>query len=168
MRYLWALLFVLSAACDQTAGGWDRPVPAVPTPEGLLDASDPQAITEIVARRDTGFWRRDGFRDPVIEVETAGEPWQIEFYGCEDGKACTDLRFVAQIPPRAEGTAPDPTDIADWNRETRFGKATLTDEGVAVLELNLAMAGGVTRQNFDLTLDWWLVALSSFTHNFKG
>ena len=157
----------LLCACDPTAGGWAPPDVPVPTPEGLIDASDPQPITDIVARRGTGFWRRDGFRDPVIRAETAGRAWRVEFYGCSEGKDCTDLRFVAMAEP-PEDESFDPEDIAEWNAERRFGKASIGEDGEAVLEMNLVLAGGVTRQNFDLTLDWWLVALKEFSETFDG
>ncbi|MEL6479346.1 MAG: YbjN domain-containing protein [Pseudomonadota bacterium] len=166
MRLL-PLLFVLPLmACDPTAGGWAPPEQPVPTPEGLLDASDPQAITDIVARRGTGFWRRDGFRDPIITVETAGRTWRIEFYGCTEGRACTDLRLLAIKPPGEEPFEAET--IAEWNAERRFGKAWLDEDEQAVLEMNLVMAGGVTRQNFDLAIDWWLVALKAFHEVFEG
>ncbi|MEM8698513.1 MAG: YbjN domain-containing protein [Pseudomonadota bacterium] len=161
MRLLAMLPLLSLMACDPTAGGWAPPDQPVPTPEGLIDASDPQAITDIVARRGTGFWRRDGFRDPVITVETAGETWRIEFYGCDEGRDCTDLRLIGIRPPGDDNAFQAET-IAEWNSERRFGKAWLDEDGQAVLEMNLVMAGGVTRQNFDLAIDWWLVALKEF------
>lgn len=151
--------------CDPTAGGWAPPEQAVGTPEGLIDATDPQAITDIVARRDTGFWRRDGFRDPIIHAETAKIPWKVEFYGCENGADCTDLRFLARFAAK-EGEPVKLARIADWNAENRFGKASIGPDGMAELEMNVVLAGGVTRQNFDLTLDWWLTSLSGFAASF--
>ncbi|MEM9370469.1 MAG: YbjN domain-containing protein [Pseudomonadota bacterium] len=138
----------------------------MPTPEELIDASDPQAVTDIVARRGTGFWRRDGFRDPKIEMETAGIPWQVEFYGCRSGSACTDLRFVSRLADGGDVPRASPNAVASWNAENRFGKVSRNSDDALILEYNSVLAGGVSRQNFDLTLDWWLVALKSFHETF--
>lgn len=165
MRAFSLISVLLLPACDPTAGGWAPPEVPVPTPAGLIDASDPQTITDIVARRGNGFWRRDALRDPIIRAETANQPWRVEFYGCSDGEDCTDLRMVAEIPA-AEDAEIGPDRIAEWNSERRFGKASIGEEGAAVLEMNVVMAGGVTRQNFDLTLDWWLLALNQFQAEF--
>ncbi|MEM7508986.1 MAG: YbjN domain-containing protein [Pseudomonadota bacterium] len=165
MRVFPLIAILPLTACDLTAGGWAPPETPVPTPAGLIDASDPQALTDIVARRGTGFWRRDGLRDPVIRAETAGQSWRVEFYGCSNGSNCTDLRFVAEFPS-SEDELIEPDRIADWNTNQRFGKASIDEEGAAVLEMNLILAGGVTRQNFDLTLDWWLLALNQFQAEF--
>lgn len=163
-RFRFAVLLALAGGCANAPEGWEAPETPVPLPEGLIDATDAQAVTDIVARRGTGYWRRDGMRDPLIEMETAGVPWQVEFYGCSSGADCDDLRFVARLVPAAG--EPTATEIADWNVANRFGKATKDDEGRAVLELNTTMAGGVSRQNFEITIDWWLVALRSFSARF--
>lgn len=161
------LFVVLSApACTQVSSGWAPPELPVQTPEGLIDASDPQPVTDIVARRGTGRWRRDGFRDPVIEMETEGVRWLVEFYGCESGANCTDIRFVSSLPPTDEPITGVYDDLTRWNNAHRFGKASIDGEGNRTLEMNVNLAGGVTRQNFDLTLDWWILALHQFIQSF--
>ncbi|MEM7178922.1 MAG: YbjN domain-containing protein [Pseudomonadota bacterium] len=138
----------------------------LPTPAGLIDASDPQPVTDIVARLGTGHWRRDGFRDPVIEMMTEGVPWRVQFYGCENGADCTDLRFLSVLLPAEGATADIQDDLARWNSTHRFGKVSLDKDENRVIEMNVNMAGGVTRQNFDVTLDWWMLALHRFKESF--
>ncbi|MBY8975079.1 YbjN domain-containing protein [Rhodobacteraceae bacterium NNCM2] len=162
LRLFPVLAIVGLSACDFAPDGWAAPEAPVPTPAGLIDARDAQAVMDIVARRGTGYWRRDGFRDPVIEMTTEDVAWQVEFYGCTSGTDCTDLRFVSKLPPPAESKGLNRR-ISAWNAEHRFGKVTTGEEDEIVLEMNTALEGGVTRQNFDLTLDWWLLALRQFT-----
>lgn len=165
MRMLLPFLAPLVTGCSIGYGGWAPPEQAVPTPAGLIDATDPQALTEIIARRDTGYWARDDLRDPVIRAETQGVAWDAEFYGCARGRDCTDIRFVARA---GVGEKVKRDRLARWNAAHRFGKVSVNGAGQAELEMNLVLAGGVTRQNFDLTLDWWLIALHSFQREFGG
>jgi hypothetical protein len=153
------LLVGLLAGCsDGATGGPPRPENPVPLPEGLVDASDPEPISDLAWRYGEARWGRDGFRDPVIDaVLVDGNPYRIEFYGCEEGQACRDIRFVALSD--AEWTAED---IARWNAARRFGKAALTEDGRARVEMNAVLQGGVTRQNLDALFDWWTVVLADF------
>lgn len=163
-------LLAVAAACSRVPAGFERPEQAVPTPEGYVDASDPQPISEVAWRYGPAPWRTDALGDPRIEAEMAGVPYQIEFYGCSDGRGCTDLRFVTRA---AVQDADDPGRPASrqalvwqanrWNSERRFGKLSAGEApGELILELNATLAGGVTRQNLDALFDWWRVALAEF------
>ncbi|MEM7240025.1 MAG: YbjN domain-containing protein [Pseudomonadota bacterium] len=155
------------AGCDVAPEGWAAPDQPLPTPAALIDASDPQEVTDIVARRGTGYWTRDGSRDPLIEMVTAGVAWQVEFYGCVSGRECTDLRFVSRLATSTQDGGRDAA-IEEWNATHRFGKLTAGRGNELILEMNTVLAGGVSRQNLDLTLDWWLVALKSFHDEFAS
>jgi hypothetical protein len=158
-----ALFAGLLAACAVPDMGPKRPEMPVPTPEGLVDASDPQPLSDIAWRYGEATWRSDGFRDPLIEATANGRPYRIEFYGCSDGRDCTDIRFVADAVP-GDGTPPawTPEGVAAWNAARRFGKAGLDEEGRARVEMNAVLQGGVTRQNLDALFDWWMVVLAEF------
>ena len=149
----------LLAGCSGGGGsGVPRPEIPVSMPQGLVDASDPEPISDIAWRYGEARWGRDGFGDPVIDAVLAdGTPYRIEFYGCEEGRACRDIRFVAASD--AEWSAED---IARWNTARRFGKAALGQDGRARVEMNAVLQGGVTRQNLDALFDWWAVVLAAF------
>ncbi len=56
--------------------------------------------------------------------------------------------------------------MADWNREKRFGKAYLDEDGLATVEMSVNLHGGVTRANLDDTIDWWRLVLDEFADYF--
>ncbi|MBK0400162.1 YbjN domain-containing protein [Limibaculum sp. M0105] len=159
-----------AAACSGVPAGFERPEQPVPTPEGYVDASDPQPISEIAWRYGPAPWRTDAMGDPRIEAEMAGIPYAIEFYGCDQGQGCTDLRFVTRADLRDSDDPDKPASrqarvwqANRWNLERRFGKVSAGEEpGELILEMNATLAGGVTRQNLDAWFDWWRVALTEF------
>lgn len=170
-----ALLLTL-AGCIGPRAGFERPEAPLPTPDGLVDASDPQPISEVAWRYGPAPWRRDGLGDPLIEAEMGGVPYAIEFYGCDQGRDCTDLRFVART---TIADADEPGQPASrqalvwqanrWNAGRRFGKLSAGEApGELVLEMNATLSGGVTRQNLDALFDWWRVALAEFVEFSEG
>lgn len=164
------LVLISLAACAGPRPGFERPELAVPTPEGLVDAGDPQPISEIAWRYGPAPWVRDGFGDPRITAELGGIPYIIEFYGCAEGRDCTELRFVARFLVMDADEPDQPASrqalvwqANRWNSERRFGKASATEApGEILIELNTTLAGGVTRQNLDAVFDWWRVILADF------
>lgn len=162
MRATALFLFAGLSACGTGAAVPERRPPPLPTPEGLIDASEPDPISGIAWRYGGSDWGRDGHGDPEIRAETAeGLPYRIRFYGCTAGRDCTDLRFIARFVGE-DGGPLSADEIAAWNRTRRFGTAWLDDEDGAVLEMNVTLAGGVTRQNLEQVFDWWVVALAEF------
>ncbi|MCL5775842.1 YbjN domain-containing protein [Limibaculum sp. FT325] len=158
------------AACTTAPAGFERPEQPLPTPEGLVDATDPQPISEVAWRYGPAPWKTDAVGDPRIEAEMGGLAYAIEFYGCDVGRGCTDLRFVtratvmdAEAPDRPASRQALVWKANRWNLEHRFGKASAGEaRGELILELNATLAGGVTRQNLDALFDWWRVALAEF------
>lgn len=165
------LLAAMLAGCSPRGGDFARPELPVPTPEGLVDASDPQPVSDIAWRYGEASWTRDGLGDPRIEAEMGGRPYAIEFYGCDEGRACAELRFVARFALADEDKPDRPASrqalvwkLDRWNAGRRFGKASLGDEpGEVTVEMNATLAGGVTRQNLDSWFDWWRVVLAEFS-----
>jgi len=158
------LALLVGCGIDGKDLGPPRPESPVPTPTGLVDASDPQPISDIAWRYGEATWGPDGFRDPVIEATlTDGTPYRIEFYGCEEGRNCREIRFVAET-----GAKWPPAKLARWNRTRRFGKVTLGDDEVARVEMNAVLQGGITRQNLDALFDWWVLVLADFVRGPDG
>jgi hypothetical protein len=56
--------------------------------------------------------------------------------------------------------------MADWNREKRFGKAYLDQDGDATVEMNVNLHGGVSLANLEATIDWWRLILDEFADEF--
>lgn len=154
---------VMLAACEtpERPGNWPRPEQPVATPEGLVDASDPQPISDLAWRYGEASWDKDAQGDPLIRADMGGVPYRIEFYGCEGGRHCTDLRLVADAREDADGAWTVPA-IAAWNATRRYGKVSRPEDASARVEMNLVLQGGVTRQNLDASFDWWSAVLAEF------
>ncbi|MEM1384410.1 MAG: YbjN domain-containing protein [Pseudomonadota bacterium] len=157
------LCLALAACLDLGPGQGARPVQPVATPDGLIDATDPQPISEIAWRYGEAPWGRDSLGDPVINASFGELPYRVEFYGCSGGKECREIRFFSAFPPVGEERSAMPAKaIAEWNEDRRIGKASLGEEGQAVLEHNVVLQGGVTEQNLDAVFDAWGAALNEF------
>ncbi|MEM8793878.1 MAG: YbjN domain-containing protein [Pseudomonadota bacterium] len=160
------LLPSLLIAC--AADPFARPKTPVPTPAALVDASEPDPISDMAWRYGEARWARDQLGDPIIHASLGQAPYTIEFFGCDQGRDCKDLRFVAHANLGEQISKQKLVwQVSDWNRERRFGKAVMTEDGGLCLEMNVTLQGGVTRQNLDMTFDWWRVALSEF-HTFAS
>jgi hypothetical protein len=143
------------------------PVPAAGTSgaagaEETLDATDPERILALAHGYGEAALTTDNLGDPLIEGRIGEKDYDLFFYGCDEGRDCTSLTFSATWE------AGDLTDekMADWNREKRFGKAYLDQDGNATVEMSVNLHGGVTHANFDNTIDWWRLVLAEFAGYF--
>ena len=130
--------------------------------EETIDATDPERILAIAHSFGEAALSTDNLGDPLIEGRIGEKVYRLLFYGCSEGRNCKTLLFSAGW----EGD--DLTDemMADWNREKRFGKAYLDEDGLATVEMSVNLHGGVTRANLDDTIDWWRLVLDEFADYF--
>jgi hypothetical protein len=124
----------------------------------MIDATDAAAVLEIVSSHGDASLTEDGMGDPLIEGRIEDKDYRLFFYDCREGRDCKSLMFSASWE------AEDLTEamMTNWNREQRFGKAYLDEDGRATVEMNVNLHGGVTRANFDDTIDWWRLVLAEF------
>jgi hypothetical protein len=124
----------------------------------VIDATDPDAVLEVVRNYGDASLARDSLGDPLIEGTIEGKEYRLFFYDCREGRDCKSLTFSATW--EAEDTTA--AMISDWNREQRFGKAYLDADGRATVEMHVNMHGGVTPANLDDTTGWWRLVLEKF------
>jgi len=126
--------------------------------EETIDATDPARILAVVQGYGEAALTTDNLGDPLIKGRIAENHYRLFFYDCSEGRDCRTLMFAA------DRDGADLTDemMAGWNREKRFGKAYLDENGNATVEMNVNLHGGVTRVNFDDTVDWWRLVLAEF------
>jgi len=134
--------------------------------EETIDATDPERILAIAHSFGEAALTTDNLGDPLIEGRIGEKDYRLLFYGCSENRDCKTLMFSAGW--ERDDRTDDRTDemMADWNREKRFGKAYLDEDGVATVEMNVNLHGGVTRANLDDTIDWWRLVLAEFADYF--
>ncbi|MCI4664150.1 MAG: YbjN domain-containing protein [Neomegalonema sp.] len=137
--------------------------------EQLLDARDPKKIVAIAKRYGEATLAADPLGDPLIKGSVKIDerpkpvPYEIYFYGCKSGKDCKNLQFRS----RWDFKGVTDKDSTRWNREKRFGKAFIDEDGNFTLEMNVNLDLGVTRGNMIDTFDWWRAVVKDFTVFFK-
>jgi len=126
----------------------------------LIDATDPGRIVKIAEGFGSAMLETDTQGDPKIVGRIDGIRYVVLFYGCKDKSECQTIQFYAGW------TNPDGKitheEVNDWNRDNRFSKAYLDDEGDPAIELDVSLERGVSQGNLDEWFDWWQTAIVSF------
>lgn len=127
----------------------------------IVDGSDPEALVSII--QDMGYRARlevDGAGDPLIRSSVGGTHFAVVFYGCsEDHDQCQILLFKAGYELKRKVALEL---INEWNATRLFGRAYLDDVDDPWLELVLNVRGGVTREQFEQTFEWWESSVGEF------
>ena len=101
----------------------------------------------------------DKVGDPLLSTRIEGTNFDVYFYSCDEGP-CQSIQFSAGFDlenPMSAGK------INEWNRDKRFGKAYLDDDGDPYIEYDINLDfDGVGAKNFDDTIDLWRVVLADF------
>lgn len=96
---------------------------------------------------------------PELHSEVDGVPFRVLFYGCAP-RPCETLQFTTGFDLARPMTL---ARVNDWNRDRRFGKAFLDEEGDPFVEMDVNLYGeGIGRRTFEDTLDLWRQVLSDF------
>jgi len=128
----------------------------------LIDGSNPQAIVEIASGYGSAELTTDNDGDPKITGRMEGIRYSIYFYGCSNGKNCDSIAFsTGWVSDRVSLQ-----DINEWNKIKRFGRVYLDNEDDPMVEMNVNLDGGVSRENLDDTFGWWKIAITSFKEQF--
>ena len=155
-------LGVLSASFAQ-AQTTTEPTTTGPTgiaPSRLVRAEAPEAMVALM--QDLGYRAEltsDGQGDPKIKSAAGGANFSIYFYGCADHRACRSVQFSAGFDTK-EGV--DLLRMNDWNRNNRYGQASLDEENDPYIERDILMEGGLTRDLFEANLSLWDNMLADF------
>ncbi len=128
---------------------------------GEITADDPAAVMK--AMQDYGFvatMETDSDGDPKIVARVSRTKFRVYFFGCEANKDCASLHFRAGYD--LDGTL-SALKVNEWNREKRFTKAYIDDEGDPFMEMDINLDyDGVGAKNFEDTLDWWRLLVEDF------
>ncbi len=102
----------------------------------------------------------DDYGDPMIDSKINGTNFTVYFYGCKQSKGCHTIQFSTGYDL---DTPMNATKINEWNRDNRFGRAYLDDQGDPFIEMDINLdGGGVAQDNFDASLGLWKTVTSDF------
>ena len=129
----------------------------------LVTASDPQSVHQAMTSYAPATLTRTEDGDPVIEAQypegkDAGG-YSVYFIDCEDGKDCRSVLFYTWWD--TDEVTLDA--VNDWNETSKFGRAYIDEDGNPAVEMSVNLYGGVTRDNFVDSVDWWDVLTSDFS-----
>jgi hypothetical protein len=140
-----AVLIVASAAATQA--------------QDLLDGTQVDEILNIARGYGSGNLETQSNGDPKIVGKIDGITYHVFFMNCDDANAnCEDLNFYAGFLDNKQTMEA----INAWNRDKRFGKAYLDSDLDAVIEYDLNLEHGVSRQNLDAGFSIWNLILGQF------
>lgn len=126
-----------------------------------ITAKDPDAILK--AMQDFGLvatMGKDDGGDPKISSRVSDTKFWVYFYGCEDNRNCASIMFKAGYDLNNGISA---LKINEWNRDQRFAKAYIDDEGDPFMEFDVNLAyDGMGEKNFSDNLDWWRLLVEDF------
>lgn len=155
------LLLLSAMAVAQTGEPADtQPAETGGPAQRLVFASEPERIAEIL--RSEGLAARlgtDSYGDPKIESASQGATWVLYFFECRDNANCRSVQFFSGFD--VEPGLP-PEQVAAWNRENRYAKVTVDEEGDPRFQMDVNLDRGVTEANFRDTIYLWNQVLAAF------
>lgn len=132
-----------------------------PLPAAAQVMADPDVVATFLEDYGLKVTRdKDDQGDPMLSSRIEGIYFDVYFYGCTKGTDCDSIEFSALF------SSDQPVDVSvanDWNRQGRFARAYIDEDGNPNLEFDVNLDfDGVGGKNFDDTIDIWRAALSDF------
>ncbi|MEI2416946.1 DUF945 family protein [Orrella sp. JC864] len=125
--------------------------PAGPAFGQVLQSLDPKHIAALFEEEGYEVARsRDAAGEPLLEIRRRdgqalrGREIQVEFYGCIGQDDCEELllRAIHDAGPHVTLTR-----LNAWNADSRWVKAYQSEDGQAVLEMDIGAYGGLGQEN---------------------
>jgi len=135
------------------AGSW--PVAA----QVIVDGNQVDDIVAIARGIGSASLEKQSNGDPRIAGTTGGIGYQVFFLNCTDNAACEDINFYAGFLDNK----PTMDAMNAWNRDKRFGNAYLDSDLDAVIEFDVNLEHGVTRENLEAAFSLWTLLLEQFS-----
>lgn len=126
--------------------------------QDVVSAAEPQRVLEVVQAFGQATLSKSRGGDPQIQGQIGRIPVWIDFFNCEQSQNCRYVIFSTAF----RNTVATADSINRWNLNAKFGRASIDPRGNATLEMPVNLFGGVTRSNFDDTVEWWSVIAENF------
>lgn len=96
----------------------------------------------------------------MLSSRIEGTNFDVLFYGCQPQGSCDSIQFSTSFD-LPNGL--DAAQVNGWNRDRRYGKAYLDDQGDPILEYDINLdADGVGPKNFDSSIEIWRAVMADF------
>ena len=92
---------------------------------------------------------------PVIFGKMDGQNYGIFLIGCEDKPSCALIQFTAQFP----GDKVDLVKVNEWNRDKRFGKVSIAEDGKVWVNQAVVTGEGLPRKTIERYFGFWQLVL---------
>lgn len=125
----------------------------------VIDGSSVDEILNLAKGYGSAALETQTNGDPKISGRIDGIPYQLYFMNCTDNANCEDVNFYSGFLDNK----PDLETINAWNRDKRFGKAYLDSDLDAVIEWDVNLEYGLTRENMDAAFALWWLMLDQYT-----
>ena len=133
--------------------------PAQAQDASLIDGSDFDQILSVAQGYGRAKLTTQTNGDPRISGRNNGISYQVYFMNCTDHADCEDLNFYmgfTDIKPGFEV-------MNEWNATKRFGKAYIDNVGDAVIEWDVNLEFGLSRDNLDADFSVWTQIMDQFS-----
>lgn len=127
--------------------------------QAIVDGTQVEEILNLARGYGAANLETQSNGDPKLAGKIEGVTYHVFFMNCTDNSNCEDINFYAGFLDNK----PSLEMINDWNRDKRFGKAYLDSDLDAVIEFDVNLEYGVTRQNLDAAFSVWSLVLDQFT-----
>ncbi len=125
----------------------------------LIDGTNVDEVANIARGFGSVTMDKSSNGDPVIEGKIEGVSYYLFFRNCaDDNTQCEDLNFYAGFLDNKQTMEA----INAWNRDKRFGKAYLDSDLDAVIEYDVNLEHGISRENLDSTFQVWSLILKQY------
>ena len=132
-----------------------------------VTAADPASVIKIMNKMGyRAELSKDEDGKPYITSASSGTTFLILFFGCKNGTGCTTLEFFSGFskPSNASLAA-----MNQWNRDNRFGRGYLADNGSARLEMDLDLDdGGMSDLLFEDNVEFWVAIMDKYEKYVSG
>ncbi len=132
---------------------------AAPVQAQILDVT-PAVVAKLL--KENRFELRGIDRDNTFTEVSArhrGSNFSVLFFNCVSQADCLSIQFetgyTVDKPPSLDR-------INEWNRDQTFAKAHLDEEGYPWLEMDVGIAGGVTRAALLAQMETWADLMEEF------
>lgn len=132
---------------------------ALPAHGQTLTGADTDAILDAAKMLGVASLHEQPNGDPLINGVAGKVAYQIYFKNCTANADCEDLNFYAGFAQ----TQPTLELINAWNRDKRFARAYLDEDGDAAVEMDLDLVQGVSAGYLAAQFSLWPQVLTEFT-----